>query len=342
MVTKMQEIANVHTQYINTVKQVINKYRRVSKFIHAKYRYNVQIKNILIQLINNKYKQIIQKLKLWLQEQIQAIENNYQVSNKKRALLVGINYLNTNYTLNGCINDANYLNNRISKKFDEIKILTDEKTSADKPTKNNIINQLITMLDSSNTGDVCFFSYSGHGSYMDDKNNDEKDKQDEVLVSSNLEYVSDDEIKDIIDKHLKSGVTLFLLMDCCHSGTIADLKYNYYDSENYNSHTENNACEETKGQVIMISGCSDSTTSSDSYIDGTWRGAMTWAFLTTLEENDSNNNSNNNSNNTNQKLSWSSLLQQMRDKLKKSNHSQIPQFASGQPINMNDPVHEWI
>ena len=248
MVTKMQEIVNVHTQYINTVQQVINKYRRVSKFIRAKYRYNVQIKNILIQLINNKYKQIIQKLKLWLQEQIQAIENNYQVSNKKRALLVGINYLNTNYTLNGCINDANYLNNRISKKFDEIKILTDEKTSADKPTKNNIINQLITMLDSSNTGDVCFFSYSGHGSYMDDKNNDEKDNQDEVLVSSNLEYVSDDEIKDIIDKHLKSGVTLFLLMDCCHSGTLLDLKYRYLTTNDYSEVITNNNNNETKVQ----------------------------------------------------------------------------------------------
>ena len=53
-----------------------------------------------------------------------------------------------------------------------------------------------------------FFYYSGHGSYTYDRNNDETDGRDEMLVSSDLQAVLDDELKSIIQTHLSSEITI--------------------------------------------------------------------------------------------------------------------------------------
>ena len=59
-----------------------------------------------------------------------------------------------------------------------------------------------------------------------------------------------------------------------HSGSMLDLKYQYLDSTNYNNHSVDNNSKETEGLVYMISGCMDSQTSADAYINNKFQGVF--------------------------------------------------------------------
>ena len=249
--------------------------------------------------------------------EIIPIEKTY-----KNALLIGCNYINSEYELRGCINDATNINQILTESygFDNIVLLTDE--TEKKPNKEIILEELKQLLINASSGDILFLSFSGHGINLVDRNGDEKDGLDEVIVTLDIEYITDDELNSLIQRHLKKNVTLFALFDCCHSGTILDLRYQYLDSTRVNKDTENLKNLETEGNVIMISGCMDRQTSMDAYIRtaGTYQGAMTWAFLETI--------------NKHPELAWIDLLNRMRYYLKNADYEQIPQLSSGKELDL--------
>jgi hypothetical protein len=234
-------------------------------------------------------------------------------TNKKKALLIGINYINTPYELSGCIEDANRMKNLLTQHgFNSFQTLTD--STSLKPTKQNILNELKNMIVNAQSGDILFFYFSGHGSYTYDRNGDETDGKDEMIISSDLQGVLDDELKTILSNNMKRDVTIVGLFDSCHSGTILDLKFNYLDSNNYDKYTENDKVSECEGNVIMISGCMDSQTSDEALIDNKAQGAMTWSFIESI--------------NKTPKCSWRELLKSMRGLLKSCSFSQIPQLST--------------
>jgi len=268
--------------------------------------------NLLKTQLNN-YILYINKL---IMPEIKNIKNN-------SALLIGINYFGTDNELYGCINDTNSIKSLISNyNFQKISILTDNIEK--KPTRNNILAEFKNLLINSQSGDVLLLFYSGHGSYILDKNNNEKTGKDQLIVPCDLNGIIDDELKNIIQLNLKKDVTLIALFDCCHSGSILDLKYQYMDSLENNNFTENINESETNGNVIMISGCSDIQTSSDAFLNNKNQGAMTWAFLEAFK--------------SEKNITWRNLLIKMRDSLKKSNFSQLPQLTSGSFLNIDSPV----
>lgn len=67
-------------------------------------------------------------------------------------------------------------------------------------------------------GDRLWFSFSGHGTQVEDWDGDEFDGFDESLVASDLQLVIDDEIAAILSQ-LPPGARLTGLIDACHSGT---------------------------------------------------------------------------------------------------------------------------
>lgn len=233
---------------------------------------------------------------------------------KKFALLIGINYRNSSLELNGCINDAENLGKCLREHFGytDITLMTDK--SIIKPTKINIISKLSRFIAKANRekADEIWISYSGHGTHTYDHSNDEKDKQDELIVP--LDYskrgcISDDQLNKILSG-LNQNCRCICLFDCCHSGTILDLKYRYLG----NNVEENKTCN-IKAKCLMISGCLDTQTSADAYLDKTWKGAMTTAFLAVIEKNyDS--------------ITCLELVEKMRDFLKKKRFSQVPQLTS--------------
>jgi hypothetical protein len=135
-----------------------------------------------------------------------------------------------------------------------------------------------------------------------------------MIISSDLQGVLDDELKTILSNHLKREVTIIGLFDSSHSGTMFDLKFNYLDSNNYDKYTENDRVSECNGNVIMISGCMDAQTSAEAQIDNKPQGAMTWSFIESI--------------NKTPNCTWSELLKSMRDMLKTTSFSQIPQLST--------------
>ena len=284
-------------------------------------------KNKLIQTLNAEVNTKRNLLKIRYDNDILYINNLVmpEIKNIKNnsALLIGINYTGTDNELYGCINDTSSINSLISSyNFQKICILTDN--TEKKANRANILTEFKNLLSSSQSGDVLLLFYSGHGSYILDKNNNEKTGNDQLIVPCDLNEILDDELKSIIQTNLKKDVTLIALFDCCHSGSILDLKYQYMDSLDKNNFTENINETETIGNVIMISGCNDLQTSSDSYINNKNQGAMTWAFLEAFK--------------SEKNITWRNLLIKMRDLLKKSNFTQLPQLTTGSFLNIDSPV----
>jgi len=248
---------------------------------------------------------------------------NISVNSNKKALLIGINYTGTPNQLNGCINDTNDIKYRLSKEgFSSINIITDLTTK--RATKANILDEFKNLLLNSQSGDLLFLFYSGHGSKTLDRNGDELNGYDEMIVSCDLQGIIDDELKSVIQTYLKSGVTLVAMFDSCFSGSVLDLKYQYMDSLNYEKYTENTNELETFGDVFMISGCTDNQTSADANINNKSNGAMTWSLLEALKQKPN--------------CNWRELVTSMRDLLKKSNFAQIPQLSCGKFENIDTPI----
>lgn len=263
-------------------------------------------------------------------------------SSNKKALLIGINYKNTSSELRGCINDVKDIKDMLINKFNfdpkSMKILIEEK-GFEKPTKKNIVDQLRLFVENAKQDDTLFFHYSGHGSYINDTNGDEEDGRDECLVP--LDYnqsglIPDDELKLIISK-LPEGCKMTAILDCCHSGTGFDLRYNTrlhlrtgfrwngrvrkfvrsFDLRN----SVNQRQTITPANIVMFSGCRDNQTSADAYEDGNFVGAMSWGFKKIVSTSNI------------QSITYTEFLRKLRALLKQRGYTQIPQLSSGRMIN---------
>jgi hypothetical protein len=323
---KNSKISHLINKYNADVKSIANYYSNLIISI-SRSRFTLSYKKNTINNLNKNISNKLNDLKKKLDINILNIKNlsyNQIVPGQnKNALLIGINYTGTQYELNGCINDANSIYLLLnSLNFQNIEILTDN--TSIKPTRDNIISKFTNLLSKANSGDVIFFSYSGHGSYIQDQNNNEVTGNDQMIIPSDFNSILDDELKKIIKTNLKSGVTLISIFDCCFSGSVLDLKYQYLDSLDNNNLTLNANETDTNGNVIMISGCSDIQTSADAFINNKNQGALTWAFLETF--------------NYQKNLTWKQLLQGMRDLLKSSKFDQIPQLSSGKLIDIETAV----
>lgn len=212
----------------------------------------------------------------------------------KRALLIGINYINTpEMKLNGCINDVINIQNMLMDAYDydksNIVVLRDDNYEQNvnlHPTRYNIISYLKDLILNSKKDDELWIHYSGHGTYQKDKNNDEMDGNDECLVPSDVYekgLISDDELFDI----LKSSICkIILTIDCCHSGTMFDLSYKFIlnnifiGRQTLKKRLQNN-------NIYMYSGSRDIEPAMDSinYESVMYMGAFTEALIKCLRYN---------------------------------------------------------
>ena len=248
----------------------------------------------------------------------------------KRGLLVGINYTGTKYQLNGCVNDTENLRRFLVEqqlyRQEQLTVMTDQlpSTSALYPSKGNMITQmkqLVVFANQQKEPVQLFFSYSGHGSQIKDTSGDEDDGLDEVLCPVDGGSLVDDEIRRLLIEPLGSHVTLVVLIDACHSGTVMDLKYTYLCDEKHRYVTQGKVSD-SRCQVVMISGCRDDQTSVDAYVSGTYQGAMTASFLANYQS----------------RISCHDLMTRMRGWLKEGKYRQKPQLSSGRLIDVKIPL----
>jgi len=162
------------------------------------------------------------------------------MTNNNYALLIGINYYNSDDKLNGCINDMLMIRRYLIHKkryLSENIICMSEKDEDETliPTYYNIIEQLENLINKANnniTSEI-FFYYSGHGNNI----------ACDLLCMSNFisiimpsdynffKYISNYQLSNIISK-LNSLTKMYCIFDCCHSGSIINLQYTYKISNN--------------------------------------------------------------------------------------------------------------
>jgi hypothetical protein len=330
----MNELDIYKQNEINKLKIAYNKKVSILNSVLVSNIKNVQRQRISISTKKSQIKNFsqinrfkINKLTTQLNISIQKIMNfipeftGNETYTNKRALLIGINYIGTQYQLNGCIRDAYNMKDKLtSYGFTDFTILSEQDQII--PTRTNILTSIENFIKNSSSNDLLFFYFSGHGSYIRDINGDEIDGNDECIISSDLEYVTDDEIKQIITTYLKSDRTLIGMFDSCHSGTMFDLKYEYdIINTKYIENKKNTQC---LGNVLMISGCRDNQTSAEAYINGQTQGALTWCFMETLKQTPN--------------ITWRELIKNMRQLLLNSRFSQIPQLSTDSIFNLDNKI----
>ena len=328
MVSELEnKIAQLRAIHLNGVKRLQSWYRssyyRILRYVHPRHRY--QRINGLRNYYRNKLNQLQIKLNNDISYYTKLLSAPAVALTKgiKKALLIACNYRGTDNELRGCINDANNLKSKLETTYDfkNITVLSDD--TGLKSTAINIINELRKLLDNSNPGDTLFVSFSGHGTHMKDTSGDEKDGRDEMFVTLDNQCIRDDELKLFVQTKLKKDVKLFMLFDCCHSGSILDLNYQYLDSENSGNATITGN-KETVGEAYMVSGCMDKQTSADAFLRGKYQGAMTRAFIDVL--------------NKDSDISWKNLINNMRLNLKRGRFHQIPQLSSGRKLDLDTKI----
>lgn len=158
-----------------------------------------------------------------------------QCTGRRKALIIGINYIGTQNELRGCINDAHNIFNFLTTKYgyasEDIVILTDDQTDLVRvPTRANMIRAMQWLVKDAQPDDSLFFHYSGHGGQTEDLDGDEESGFDSTIYPVDFQvngHIVDDEMHDIMVKTLQPGTRLTALFDSCHSGTALDLPYVY-------------------------------------------------------------------------------------------------------------------
>jgi hypothetical protein len=192
----------------------------------------------------------------------------------KKALLIGIDYVNIpSVSLRGCINDIINVRNMLIDAYDYdskdiIIIRDDDPTKFQLPTRNNIMDNLYELSKDSENLEEIWLHYSGHGSQIQNHNSDvsikDRDGLNEILVPIDYEtegFILDYELLNII-KNIKCRA--ILVFDCCHSGTICDLPWQFdIDSSNNIVKTNVNSIGIENPNIFVLSGCKDAQTSSD-------------------------------------------------------------------------------
>ena len=162
---------------------------------------------------------------------------------RKKALLIGINYRGQAGELAGCVNDIVDVRAVCAAlRYDEVCVLYDGAwpgafSNADirvadvRPTRANITAAFRWLVAGAGRGDKLYLHYSGHGGQRPARvAGAEADGCDETLVPVDYEtagMMRDDEIRALLVEPLRgTGATLRGALDCCHSGTGMDLKYN--------------------------------------------------------------------------------------------------------------------
>jgi hypothetical protein len=106
---------------------------------------------------------------------------------RKRAVLVGINYVGRPDELKGCLNDVARMRRCLVDRFGfdgaDIRVLADADPSTPPPTGANIRLELERLVAGARAGDTLFFHYSGHGLQLPAETGEDDDTgYDECIV----------------------------------------------------------------------------------------------------------------------------------------------------------------
>lgn len=232
----------------------------------------------------------------------------------KKAVLIGINrYRIPGADLRGCVNDVKNMQSVLTRSYgfkgDDITVLTDFAA-----TKKGIESAIRKLVQGGRKGDVLLVHFSGHGSNVPDDDGDEADGRDEILCPTDLDWknpMRDDWLRKTFDS-MRAGVSLTVITDCCHSGTItravqppdAPSIERYLPSpwdlvavesgrslrgtvktelrKSKRASRKQRDIVEADLPEVLITGCRADQTSADAMIGGSFNGALTYNLVAAI------------------------------------------------------------
>jgi hypothetical protein len=226
----------------------------------------------------------------------------------KRALCIGINdYPGTGSDLAGCVNDAKDWAAALKRRGFTVQALIDKQA-----TGASIRRAIKAILAQTKRGDLVVVQYSGHGSFVPDKDGDEPDGTDECLCPYDVKTkgpITDDELYDLYSPR-QQGVKVFMISDSCHSGTVARFapittpptikgrnapqrKVRFLPPSVFLSGRKaarlgaqrafRSSSPPGRYAALLMSGCQDTEYSYDAYFQGRPNGAFSFVALRALE-----------------------------------------------------------
>jgi hypothetical protein len=266
---------------------------------------------------------------------------------KRRALLVGIGAYNpaVERTFGGLTypaNDIARMKELLESPRHGFKVCTLRDSEA---TRDNILQALEQYLVKGlNEGDVCFFYYSGHGSWVKNSKTDENDERDETIVPydvvrpvrtrAELKDIRDKELAEIFNRAVDSKAIVTAILDYCHSGsglrkfaTSKEIEGTDFDLELPPTDAQRKKPEEN-GALVISASQDFQLASGDDYSIGPLRDSyshLTAALLLALYSTSAD------------LISAQDLFSRVRARLEADGRSQDPIFA-GNPERMRQTI----
>ena len=162
------------------------------------------------------------------------------MTGRKKSLLIGINYTGTEHELHVCHRDvaniAEFLTYRGYPDDEPSRVvMRDDCEDNYYPTAHNVLAAIDWLV--SEPGTCNFMHYSGHGGQVPDPTGMRPSGLLDTICP--LDFMSSGQINsDTLHEHLVSRLapnsTLFVIFDCCHSGSALELPYVYRSDDDGN------------------------------------------------------------------------------------------------------------
>jgi len=244
------------------------------------------------------------------------IFSNALAAQTARALLIGINTYEPPanaskedkprtafFNLRGAVNDAEAVKSIIQARYsftaEHITTLYNEAAS-----RSAIIDALEQLLKASSKGDIAFFYYAGHGMLVTNSKSAEPDKKDEAIVPADywkkdIKPIRDKELGAIYNRFIDKGVTLTVITDCCHSGSLGRGAGNNvlmneppvvryiqgvdYDANDGSGNDKSKAAENRPDGALIIAASQDIESAAEISEDGARHGVFTLSLVKAIK-----------------------------------------------------------
>ena len=248
----------------------------------------------------------------------------------RKALCVGINdYPGSEDDLKGCVNDAKawagLLVEHCAFPASDVKVLLDSQA-----TKANMVAGLKALLAGAKAGDQLVFTNASHGTYVADDSGDEAYDEAICPYDCDKHLLIDDELRELF-AGLPAGVSLSVISDSCHSGTLTraavadmpDRRVRFLNPAHLGKRVlKNPGAAQARGRQrypesqmkeVLLSGCRSTEYSYDALIGGMNHGAMTAMALKAIRE-------------ANYEITWQQLHARVCSLLDAADYPQHPQL----------------
>lgn len=207
-----------------------------------------------------------------------------------QALNIGINnYPGTNRDLYGCVNDARLWQSVLNQRGFNTTLLLDAEA-----TLKNIVGAMLETISATPPHGTTVITYSGHGTWVPDRSNDEPDKRDEALCPYDITErgpLLDDVLLEVFSE--KPNRKIIFISDSCHSGTLSRFtnlgpssrsQSRFLSPEIFLSEeglkqakrTRTSQVKPLRNSGLLLAACQDAEYAYDSYFDNKPHGAFTF------------------------------------------------------------------